>query len=606
MRHRLADWAALRPKLARFLGTAGGTVKLGGSVKEPTLDADIALLDVESVDGNPSAAHVRVKADADRVTAGIALGEKKDASPLAVLVTAKRPELLAFLRSKTGDATLDVELSARADRKSLRTLVPKLTRDFPELDAKGTLDWDMKGAVRLASHDGQRRLADAALDGALVLDQATIPIPSTTRRYHSVALRLEAERDGLRIEKLHLEESDREKKQRTLDVSGKLAWQNLRPERADLRISARNFLLYGSDLLGKPDAPRAVLTADIAVGSTLDTPRRRVDVTVHQLDLYSPERYEKAHWPEVSNTGDVVYLDEGKAKLGRFVVPESKLKPPAPPPPAADPAGGTDVHIRIPKPIRVQKQPFELVAHGELVARIRPGVPKPMVEGVLHVVDGNMSLAGRLHQVSKTEESRIYFDREHPAGELDLYVRREPNPVVLRDISKVSARGDDVRLHLTGPLSKPISNVTGVGNADLWDILPVHNAGRVKYATQPDMPATSTAQIPREYDVVLISYMVANLPHNAFLDRVSAWADPYDDRFAYGRIQHLEAERYSESGKTRIRAASRPPTMGQSSAELEADYLFLNSPRTKAGMGLTAGSRLGGGPSLFFEWSSED
>jgi hypothetical protein len=148
--------------------------------------------------------------------------------------------------------------------------------------------------------------------------------------------------------------------------------------------------------------------------------------------------------------------------------------------------------------------------------------------------------------------------------------------------------------------------VNGVGNADLWDLLPVENAGRVKFVSQPDMPPSTTAQGPREYDVVLISYMVANLPHNAFLDRVSTWADPYDDRFSYGKIRHLEAERYSESGKTRIRATSRPPAMGQSNAELEADYLMLNGKRTKAGAGLTAGSRLGGGPSLFFEWSSED
>jgi hypothetical protein len=100
--------------------------------------------------------------------------------------------------------------------------------------------------------------------------------------------------------------------------------------------------------------------------------------------------------------------------------------------------------------------------------------------------------------------------------------------------------------------------------------------------------------------------MAVNLPHNLFLSRMNAWSDEYDDRFAYGKIRHLEAERYSRSGNTRIRATQRPPTMGQSNGELEADYLFLNQPRTKAGVGVVGGTRAGGGPAFFFEWASED
>ena len=50
----------------------------------------------------------------------------------------------------------------------------------------------------------------------------------------------------------------------------------------------------------------------------------------------------------------------------------------------------------------------------------------------------------------------------------------------------------------------------------------------------------------------------------------------------------------------------RPPTLGQSNAELEVGHLFVNGAHTKAGAALVAGSRLGGGPALFFEWASDD
>ena len=51
---------------------------------------------------------------------------------------------------------------------------------------------------------------------------------------------------------------------------------------------------------------------------------------------------------------------------------------------------------------------------------------------------------------------------------------------------------------------------------------------------------------------------------------------------------------------------SRPPTTGQSDAELEAGYLLHNAARTKLGVGVVGGNRVGGGPALFFEWASDD
>jgi hypothetical protein len=68
----------------------------------------------------------------------------------------------------------------------------------------------------------------------------------------------------------------------------------------------------------------------------------------------------------------------------------------------------------------------------------------------------------------------------------------------------------------------------------------------------------------------------------------------------------MEAERYSENGKTRVRMVSRPPSAGQSEAEVWLDWLLANDRNTAAGVGVRGGSRLGGGPGVFFEWSSSD
>ncbi len=613
-KHRLAEWAVVRPKLEKYLGSFGGALHLAGKLNAPTAKGEIALDDFTTASGEAGRAALLLDAGAEQIDVDVRLGPVSDQDPVAIRVHTARAALIDLLRKKEGDASAAVKIEARAHRKPVASVLPKLTRDFPDTGAQGTFDWDMQGELVLASTDGVRRLADATLLGDLSITKGSVPIPESKRRFHGVELAIRATRDALRIDKLEVHESDREKKDRRIFVTGQLPWSRLRPERVELAIDAQDFLLFGTDTLGMPDAPRGALSAKLEVSGDLSRPRRRIDATVHALNLSMPDRLDKAHWPEKSNLGDVLYLSKKGVAVGKLPRPEAKASPPPAPSapsapsaplPDAPGAAGTDVYLHIPRPIKVQKMPFELVAKGELEVRLRAG-KKPAITGELVVVDGYMSLGGRNHGMDPRHRSRIFFDAEHPGGELDLWVRRAPHPVVLADVSLVSSGGDDVRLHLTGPISKPFSTVNGVGNADLWDILPVHNAGRVKFMSEPDLPATAAVQLPREYDVVLLSYMAVNLPHNLFLTRINAWADPHDDRGAYGRVRHLEADRYSATGKTRIRAAARPTTMGQSSAELEIGHLFVNEPHTKVGAAIVAGSRIGGGPALFFEWASDD
>ena len=59
-------------------------------------------------------------------------------------------------------------------------------------------------------------------------------------------------------------------------------------------------------------------------------------------------------------------------------------------------------------------------------------------------------------------------------------------------------------------------------------------------------------------------------------------------------------------GKVLVRATNEPPKIGASQSELELDYLLQSSKRSRFGVGVEGGSRGGGGPEIFWEWSSKE
>jgi len=72
----------------------------------------------------------------------------------------------------------------------------------------------------------------------------------------------------------------------------------------------------------------------------------------------------------------------------------------------------------------------------------------------------------------------------------------------------------------------------------------------------------------------------------------------------------------NESRVVHRRSTAPPPAGETSRPELEKkerslvvsakDVLFANTPQTAFGVGVAGGSRGGGGPGIFFEWSSDD
>jgi hypothetical protein len=185
---------------------------------------------------------------------------------------------------------------------------------------------------------------------------------------------------------------------------------------------------------------------------------------------------------------------------------------------------------------------------------------------------------------------------------LDLTFEHEPHPAALRDFT--TSDGQKLYAHMVGPLGKQKLFFSGVADG-LFEALAVNGGGRTRVLSSPDAPASQTAQLPQTRELRLTAYMAANLPHLAFLNRMNTLADPSTGRFAYGRFQTLEAERYSEDGKRRLRVTSRAPVIGQSDGEVEFDLVFQNDPQVVSGVGILGGTRAGGGPAVFWEWSSK-
>ena len=189
---------------------------------------------------------------------------------------------------------------------------------------------------------------------------------------------------------------------------------------------------------------------------------------------------------------------------------------------------------------------------------------------------------------------------------LDVRFQREAPLPAERDVATEGAGHDaNVRIHLAGVLGKQEARPVGLGDS-LFEALAVLNLGQVRTITRPDLPASGSPQLPQTREIRQTAFMAANLPHLIFLDRVGVQSSPDDSRFSYGHLSRLNAERYADGGKRRLRLTTRPLAPGQSEGEAAYEWLFQNSKQVVSGVGVQAGTRLGGGPTVFWEWSSKE
>jgi hypothetical protein len=597
------------PEREVSVGAIHGNWKIGGTATQPTLLGGLVFDKFAMLDDGPGRASLDLAGDRERLRAVLGIGvpavSGSGSPPVRIEVAVSPNAVLSALASKEG-GTVDLELLAKAIDVDVRALVPAFALDKKsEKTPKfaGRLNWDMRATLGLALSKSAPALAKAEVNGKLALTKGSLSIPLSSRTYHDIELELVSASEPLKTLRFSALESDVQNAHRSLSLKGAMGWDKLTPKSASLDLQAHDWLVFGHPKVGPPDAPRGTLTADIHVDANLAPHARSVTATLKQLELLIPDRFARSHFQEVVSLGDVIYLDDPTRTLGKLPVPQKPETPPASEPMTADEAAaeeGTDVHVLAPTGIHVQQFPLDLLLKGEIHAALRPSGRK--VRGTLSATGGNITVLGKKHPLSK---GSIVFDATHPSGFMDLAFERVPHVSVLRNLGLASA-GDAVQVWMSGPIDRPKLAFRGVGNAVLFDNASMENDGHLRWKSEPGLPASATAQGPQMPQIVMSTFMSVNLPHLLFLDRIDVWADPYDERTSYGQLKHLDAEKYSADGKSRLRVIARPPTAGASDAEIGWDRLFTNSSRALFGIGVTAGSRLGGGPGVFFEWSSED
>ena len=264
---------------------------------------------------------------------------------------------------------------------------------------------------------------------------------------------------------------------------------------------------------------------------------------------------------------------------------------------------GFDVHLRIPEPLDVVRDPLTMKLAGRIDATVRGGAVHAdgrldVLEGAINVmgwswplVEGGISIHGGL----ETFLARFAF-------------ARPPHAAALRDAA-VAGRDHEGQVSITVSIDlvrgQQVS-FAGVGGAYLLDAATVLNTGRALRWSMADLPASENVQFGQLEQGLINTFVQTNLRNLIFADRANGWSDPVDDHAQYGRIWNFEAERYLAGDTQRLRFVTRPPALGQNRLEVQYDLLFDTAPRSVFGAGARLGSDLRLGLGLFWEFVSAD
>lgn len=578
------------PALQGAPGNLSGKISLRGPITRISLDGGLALQDLPVADGSMARADLKLSGSPLQLSARL---EARPASGEGLFVEARTSPLVLAGATKNG-GTFPVTVTISGKDARLSTLIPptSITRAL-----EGIVNSDLQAKLEMQVGPTGIRPEKVTFNGALHVQDGTFQIPGSTRALRTLGLQLVGEENVLKLQKLEAHESDLEQSDRSLLATGQIAWDGIIPKGISLDLKSQKWLLFGGRL-GPSDAPRASLDADLEVNVDFFPDIRKVRTKIRSLEFLSPDRFLRSHEQEQVSVGDIIEIQD-PSQVGKLIRPATEK---APEPSEKKAAGGrvTEIEIELPSTAHIKQAPVDLFASGTVKVRLDGG--ERQTSGKLTVSGGSILIGGRIHKVQNGE---LRFDEEHPGGYLDIIFQRAPVAAALRDIA--TAEGEVIRVHLNGELGKQKAQYEGLGIGSLFDTLALNNAGRTRFLAEPDKAASQTSQLPQFINLRQMTFISVNLPHMLFLDRISVWADPYDSRSAYGRLFYHRGERYTNGGSTRIRTQTRAPgRIGESQGEAAYDLLFQNTPRTISGIGLKAGTRGGGGPELFWEWSSED
>jgi hypothetical protein len=592
----VASLGKLNPKLAGLPGDLSGKLTISGTTAEARAEGGFAWANYPTASGTWGHTRAEVRVARERAELRLSAG---DTTTELGTITAALP-LGDFLAARRGERATVVPVTVRTELGGeLGASLPRFA-DAARLGVEGKLTSDLGADIGLSVQAAGVSVARVATSGALAVADGKLTLPAYRRTFHDVGLVVEGDEEGLRLTKLAVLESDGEKARRSLEGTGlvplelddgKVALGSL-----TLDLAARDFLVSGGSF-GEHDAPRAALSGKVAVRANLAGSTRKIDVRATDLVLFSPDRQPRAHAQEELSKGDVV---DGKiVPVGRLAKKDKQVVEGASPPAPGE--KGLEVRVHVER-ARIYQAPLDLTVGGEVLVERPAGEPRHL-SGGLQVAGGRLLFGGRWLTVEKGE---LRMTDEGPF--LDVFFQKEAWPWVLRDVATEGAGHDPfVRIHLEGIVGQQKAKPEGLGDS-LFEALAVFNLGQVRTITSPTLPASGSPQLPEVREIRQASFMAANLPHLAFLDRAGVQSSPTDGRFSYGRLTHVDAEKYfgGGAGSRRLRITTRPLVPGQSQGEVAHEWLFQNDKQVVSGVGLQGGTRLGGGPTLFWEWSSKE
>ena len=590
----LASLGTLVPRLGGAPGSFGGALTVSGTTAVPEVQGSFAYRGYPTATGQEGRLGLDISAKKERAELRLIpgeLGEIVVSLPLGELLAARQAEVPVVVPA-------DIETRLSGD---LASVLPRL-RDDRTLRVQGAIESDLGAALSLSVSKSGAHLRSVKTAGSLAVSAGRVELPAVKRTFHGIALSLAGREEGLILERLGIHESDGEKPDRAIEGKGAFPLTSEGDKAAlgiaTLDLSARDFLLSGGNF-GEHDAPRAALSGALAVKVDLSGDTRRIQVEATDLVLFSPDRQPRAHAQEVLSKGDV--LDAKTVRPGSLGPP--KAPPDEGPKPAAkapsDGEKGLEVRVHVVR-TRLYQAPIDLHVEGDILLE-RPAGQERALSGGLRIGSGRMLFGGRWLEVESGEIALT------PAGPLlDVRFKKEAPVWALRDVA-TEGEGHDrfVRIRLVGVVGKQEAKPIGLGDS-LFEALSVLNLGQVRTLTRPDLQASGSPQLPEVPQIRQTSFMAANLPHLAFLDHAGVRSDPADGRFSYGRLSRVEAERYLDGGARRWRVTTRPLVPGRSEGEVAHEWLFQNDKQVVSGVGVQGGTRLGGGPTVFWEWSSKE
>lgn len=609
--HTLAEWknalGELGQRLPELPGKVGGVLALSGTVAQPLADGAFAWDGFETVSGKEGRIAFAILATPDRLGGGLELGPTRDVKVGGSLSRAS-------LTSLPPTAALPVDLTMKADSVDLKDLVPAFALSTRKvdgsiskpLDFQGKLDWDMAGRLLLERDPAKKVSAPLApgsgLIGHMTLGGLDVAIPDTDRHFRDGVMKVVATAEALNLERLYLREADIQRDDRSVEVTASVPWSNLRPSAVAMKVKMHEFLALGLGF----DGPEGEIDLDLDVAvRDLDKPVKAVDVTVNAMQLYSPDRFIRAHYPQFPAYDDLIYVSAEQAS-GKLPVKARPAAASATPP---DPAAGFDVKLRIPEPIHIifaAASPIEIKLKGGMDVAMRGA--NLDLQGRLDVTEGVLGAMGRDFKLLR---GAITAAGGIETALAELVFAATPTEIALRDVA-LGEHNNQSTITVRASAKTGMQTIFGgVSGPYLLDMATFLNTGRGRLWGEPDAPTSQTVRFGNPDQGLVNTFVQTNLRNLVFMDRSNGWSTSQEEPAQYGRLRHFDMQRFlpaedrSRRPGQRVRFSAQPLEPGIGPFTLGYDWLLVNDPRAVMGFGPFVDFDLRAGLGLSFEWSSE-